>query len=619
MLRGHPPGGRGRARDDAGDDPHLGRADALGALHGRPAQRGDRRRAVRGARRRRRGRRRQAERRPDHARRVPRLRLRRARSPGSTPRRCRCSWSRTARTATSRSATRSRARRPSASTTASTTRTSPEPAVPPGRGRAGDRGRDTARRRRHPAEADHPARAEHGGRAPQPQRRRDAALHARAPDPPARRRRGAAGQTRADASSSWSATTTSSCASRWPPRRRRRTAARDVEASSVVTAMTFSCREFAIRVSWPGRRVVPRRPARTSRRSSFEGYTPEDIEFMGGESIINETVGLGGFAQAAAFPLQDYQGGSPDDGRRTPSGCTRSPSPSIRSTGSRRSASAARRSGSTSCRVVETRRAAGHGHGRRGPRRGPDRRRPDARAAGLLRGGRRRLRQAVSGMNDRAARRRRAARAGPARPRGADDHEFGFAIATVDGELDGIGDWQQPFPIQSISKVFALTLVIAHGGQAIWKRVGREPSGDPFNSLVQLEYDQGVPRNPFVNAGALVVDRRAAGAHRRRVRRGLRAGARPGRQPRTSTSTSPWPPTRPRTASATPRSRHLLASFGNLRQRRRPGSRPLLPPVRDLDDLPRSWPWRRGYLGRHGVRPTARGCCRAATPSASTP
>jgi glutaminase len=88
---------------------------------------------------------------------------------------------------------------------------------------------------------------------------------------------------------------------------------------------------------------------------------------------------------------------------------------------------------------------------------------------------------------------------------GADDDEFGFALATVDGELSGIGDWQRPFPIQSISKVFALTLVIAHGGQAIWKRVGREPSGHQFNSLVQVEYDRGVPRNPFVNAGALVV------------------------------------------------------------------------------------------------------------------
>lgn len=85
------------------------------------------------------------------------------------------------------------------------------------------------------------------------------------------------------------------------------------------------------------------------------------------------------------------------------------------------------------------------------------------------------------------------------------DDDFGFALATVDGQLSGIGDWQRRFPIQSISKVFALTLVIAHGGQAIWRRVGREPSGHQFNSLVQVEYDQGVPRNPFINAGALVV------------------------------------------------------------------------------------------------------------------
>lgn len=88
-------------------------------------------------------------------------------------------------------------------------------------------------------------------------------------------------------------------------------AARDVEGSSVVTAMTFSCKEFAIRVSGLGdewfRTDLPGVEAKL-----FEGYTPDDIEFMGGESIINETVGLGGFAMAAAFPLQDYQGGSPE-------------------------------------------------------------------------------------------------------------------------------------------------------------------------------------------------------------------------------------------------------------------------------------------------------------------
>jgi len=88
-------------------------------------------------------------------------------------------------------------------------------------------------------------------------------------------------------------------------------AARDVEGSSVVTAMTFSCREFAIRVSGMGdewfRSGLPTVDAKLA-----DGFTPDDIELMGGESIINETVGLGGFAQAAAFPLQDYQGGSPE-------------------------------------------------------------------------------------------------------------------------------------------------------------------------------------------------------------------------------------------------------------------------------------------------------------------
>ena len=87
-------------------------------------------------------------------------------------------------------------------------------------------------------------------------------------------------------------------------------AARDVDGSSLVTAMTFSCREFAIRVSGMGddwfRSDLPTIDAKL-----FAGHTEDEIEFMGGESIINETAGLGGFAQAAAFPLQDYQGGSP--------------------------------------------------------------------------------------------------------------------------------------------------------------------------------------------------------------------------------------------------------------------------------------------------------------------
>jgi glutaminase len=88
---------------------------------------------------------------------------------------------------------------------------------------------------------------------------------------------------------------------------------------------------------------------------------------------------------------------------------------------------------------------------------------------------------------------------------GADPRAFGLAVATVEGEVHGMGEWRRRFSIQSISKVFSLALVIEKDGEALWTRVGREPSGTPFNSLVQLEYEHGIPRNPFINAGALVV------------------------------------------------------------------------------------------------------------------
>ena len=89
-----------------------------------------------------------------------------------------------------------------------------------------------------------------------------------------------------------------------------------------------------------------------------------------------------------------------------------------------------------------------------------------------------------------------------------DPSRFGIALATVEGQLIGSGDWRLPFSIQSVSKAFSLALVLARDGEALWKRVGREPSGNPFNSLVQLEYEKGIPRNPFINAGALIlVDR----------------------------------------------------------------------------------------------------------------
>jgi glutaminase len=86
-----------------------------------------------------------------------------------------------------------------------------------------------------------------------------------------------------------------------------------------------------------------------------------------------------------------------------------------------------------------------------------------------------------------------------------DPRRFGMAVATIDGETHVVGEANASFSIQSISKVFTLTLALQQVGSRLWSRVGREPSGTPFNSLVQLEYERGVPRNPFINAGALVV------------------------------------------------------------------------------------------------------------------
>jgi len=83
--------------------------------------------------------------------------------------------------------------------------------------------------------------------------------------------------------------------------------------------------------------------------------------------------------------------------------------------------------------------------------------------------------------------------------------KFGMALQTTDGQSCEIGDAAERFSIQSISKLFSLTLAFRLVGTALWKRVGREPSGTPFNSLVQLEYERGIPRNPFINAGALVI------------------------------------------------------------------------------------------------------------------
>lgn len=86
-----------------------------------------------------------------------------------------------------------------------------------------------------------------------------------------------------------------------------------------------------------------------------------------------------------------------------------------------------------------------------------------------------------------------------------DPNKFGACLKTAERGEYGVGDWQTKFSIQSISKVLALSLAYKLIGDDIWKRVGVEPSGNPFNSLIQLETDNGIPRNPLINAGAMVI------------------------------------------------------------------------------------------------------------------
>lgn len=86
-----------------------------------------------------------------------------------------------------------------------------------------------------------------------------------------------------------------------------------------------------------------------------------------------------------------------------------------------------------------------------------------------------------------------------------DPTKLGVHLTTVDNQHYAFGDADEPFSIQSVAKVLSLTLALKIMGGDLWNRVGVEPSGSPFNSLVQLEYEKGIPRNPFINAGAIVI------------------------------------------------------------------------------------------------------------------
>ena len=86
-----------------------------------------------------------------------------------------------------------------------------------------------------------------------------------------------------------------------------------------------------------------------------------------------------------------------------------------------------------------------------------------------------------------------------------DPNKFGIHLTTLAGDEFGIGNSSDRFSIQSIAKVLSVSLAYGMLGESIWQRLGVEPSGTSFNSLVQLEADHGIPRNPLINAGAIVI------------------------------------------------------------------------------------------------------------------
>lgn len=86
-----------------------------------------------------------------------------------------------------------------------------------------------------------------------------------------------------------------------------------------------------------------------------------------------------------------------------------------------------------------------------------------------------------------------------------DPDKYGIYLKTADNKEFEVGDSREAFSIQSISKVISLAFAMGIQGNKIWDRIGVEPSGNPFNSIVQLEFESGIPRNPFINSGAIVL------------------------------------------------------------------------------------------------------------------
>lgn len=89
---------------------------------------------------------------------------------------------------------------------------------------------------------------------------------------------------------------------------------------------------------------------------------------------------------------------------------------------------------------------------------------------------------------------------------------FGIAVHTVDGVAASIGDAAHPFTMQSVSKAFSLSAVVEHSGEQVFERMSTEPSGDAFFSIVKLEEEKGQPRNPYINAGAILTSDHLPGA-----------------------------------------------------------------------------------------------------------